>query len=172
MMSWFSQPGFLGTRAPLFPDLIICGLLLLVPAFAAGIVAGRRGHLRAHATAMQLAYATLLVVVVTFVAWSRLGYAPPAPRLEQAPFYKTWFVPFTVFHIAAAISCLLSGAGAVCWGRWRTHSTTGQPGAEGQPSFPKPTDARLHRVGGYSFCVLLLVTTLTGMTIYYYRYVF
>lgn len=164
MLALSLDDGFLGTRAPLVPDLIIVALLVVVPAFAAATVLAVMGRTRLHHTIMWITYHVLLVVVVAFVIYN-LTVHMSAPELEQSPVYRTIYLPLVVFHIAIASFSTAFGG----WLAWATRRWARPSGGE---LSLEPSRARLHRRAGTAALALFAVTIATGLAIYYFRYIY
>ncbi|GIW73472.1 MAG: hypothetical protein KatS3mg102_3014 [Planctomycetota bacterium] len=164
---WLSQPGFAGTRAPLAADLVVAGLLLVVPAFWVGRALAARGRRRAHALLMAAGYGALLGAVAVFIAWVQAGGAPRAARLEAASWYRTGYLPLLAAHVALALGALGSGLAALGLAALGARRHAG-----GAPRFARAGTAAWHRRLGRAFLVLVTATALSGGAIYWLRYVY
>lgn len=161
-----SGPGFLGTRGPLFSDLVVSALGLVLPLLAAGAVAARRGNRALHGRIMACTYAVLLAVVAAFLAWNRQGGPPPSPRLETAWFYRSLYLPFLTAHICLALLALGLGPVAVWLGRAALS-------ADAARRFGPPAGlVGRHRLVGRLTLLVLTATSVSGCGIYWARYVF
>ena len=157
-----SGPGFLGTPAPLFSDLVVAALALVLPLLVFGVARARRGDHVTHGRIMVGTYGVLLAVVIGFVIWNQKGGPPAAPRLEQAWFYSSLFKPLLSLHIVAALTSLIIapltawiGIGALTdEARWRV------------PGWLKMRHAPLGRL---TFA-LLFFTAASGCVVYTMRY--
>lgn len=152
-------PGFLGTRAPLFPDIVVTALALVIALFAVGVLLARRGRRRTHGAVMGATYAVLLAVVAAFVAWNAGERAAHANEGGVHPALK-------VGHILCALATLATGAAAALIGG-RSY-VAGAAG--GGIRLPEPARRR-HRRTGRAMFALLFATTASGVAIYWLRYV-
>ncbi len=156
--------GFLGTRAPLFPDVVVASLAAVVPLLLTGVVLAKRGRTAAHKTVMFATYHVLLAVVIAFVVWNAVA-GTTVDGLEEAWFYRSFYLPFIAGHVVLAVFTVLF-AGWVTWRAIRRRSE----GADGQPSFD-PKETGHHRRTGWVAVVLLVLTAASGLVIYWIRYV-
>lgn len=161
-----SEPGFLGTRAPLFSDLVVTSLALVVSLLFLGIGMARRGRPVAHGWLMSGTWAILAVVVGAFVFWNGQGGPPPAPRLEASKLYDRVYLPLLGLHISIALLSLVMAPVAATLGVLHYR---GPKGAEGGRLARL---AELHpTIGRWTFG-LLLFTASSGLAIYYFRYLY
>ncbi len=158
-----SGPGFLGTPAPLFSDLVVTSLLLVFPLLMFGVRRARRGDHATHGRIMVGTYCVLLLVVVAFVIWNRQGGPPAAPRLEQSWYYGSIYIPLLIVHIVVAlISLVLSPLTA--WIGMGALAVRGRHWA-----VPKRLRAH-HAVLGRLTYGLLFFTAASGCAVYTFRY--
>lgn len=161
-----SEPGFLGTRAPLFSDLVVTSLLVVVFLLVVGIGMARCGRPVVHAWLMSGTWALLGLVVVAFVAWNGQGGPPPAPRLEASSLHSRVYLPLLATHVVIALLSLVLAPLAAALGYVRRRGRAEAKGgrlariAEHHPA-----------VGRWTFG-LLLFTAFSGLGIYYFRYLF
>ncbi len=157
--------GFLGTRAPLFPDVVVVALVVVIPLFLIGVSLAKRKRLRAHLAVMQATFGVLAVVVVAFVVWARL-FAPGAPHLEGTWLHGAVYRPLIFLHIVVALSSLALGASTILRARRRVIS----PERPAEVKLPEGYRGR-HHLEGYATLSALILTSGSGLAIYYLRYI-
>lgn len=157
--------GFLGTRAPLIPDLVVSALAVVLPLFTVAIVLAKRKYRRLHALIQQVTFAVLFVVVVAFVIWARF-FSEHVPELEASSLYRTVYLPLVVGHVAIAVSALAVGTKTVLSARRKAKDLPGE-GYRIVESY-----RTRHKVEGTVTLGLLVLTTASGIAIYYLRYVY
>ena len=69
--------GFLGTRAPLFADLVLLAEIIMAVGLLVGAVLARRKHFRAHAWCQSVIVLTNLAVIVSLMIPSFHTYVFP-----------------------------------------------------------------------------------------------
>lgn len=158
--------GFLGTRASLYPDIVVVSLFLVLPAFIYGAYLAKQGKTKAHAAIMSLVFGVLFLVVLGFIYWNQ-ALNTSHPPIKDSPLYKSFYIPFTIFHIVIAISSLILGSFQVltAW-FWR------EPKADGELCFKSSKHRKIHKVGGWIALLLFTLVAVTGCVIYYFRYVY
>ena len=105
MMEYMFAPGFLGTRAPFFMDLMILVIALLPFALYLGIIWARRGLYDLHRWFQWLLFVLAVVVVGWFEYGVRAGggFARYA-RLADLP---DWLlIGFLILHVIIAVLTL------------------------------------------------------------------
>lgn len=165
--SWFlvlSSPGFLGTRGPMFSDLVLVSLALVVTLLLGGMVLSRAGRHGLHAVTMSGTWLILALVVGAFVIWNGQGGPPAAPRLESASWYRTVYLPLLATHIAVALLSLAAAPAVAALGA--VHRLRPKWGACIAPL------ARRHAFLGRWTFGFLLFTAKSGIAIYCLRYIY
>jgi len=156
--------GFLGTRAPLFPDVVVVALVVVLPALVWGAILAGRGRTRLHHTIMWWTYHVLAVVVVAFVVWNAVA-GTHVPALEASWLYRPIYLPLVIGHVIVAVSATVFTG----WVTWRARLRRVER-PDGELGFD-PDEARHHRRTGKLALALLLATSVSGLAIYYFRYV-
>lgn len=162
--SILSGPGFLGSRGPLFSDLVVVALGVVIALLVCGVVLSRAGRHGLHALTMSGTWLVLAVVVVAFVGWNEQGGPPAAPRLESASWYGTFYMPLLATHISVALLSLAAAPVVAMLGAIHRR----------QPSWAGlilPL-ARRHALLGRWTLGLLLFTAKSGIAIYCLRYIY
>lgn len=158
-------PGFLGTRASLFPDVLVVALFLVLPAFFYGVVLAKKSKTRAHAAVMGSVFSVLFVFVIAFTLWNHY-YNTSKPPIVGTPFYDNFYLPFALFHVIIAVTGVLLGtfvtASAMLWRR---------PAGDGL-AFETATKRKVHIVCGKIALGFFVLIAVTGVAIYYMRYVY
>lgn len=162
----FLDHGFLGTRASLFPDVVVVALFVVLPAFFYGARLARQGKTKAHAAIMGSVFSVLFVVVTAFVLWNQyINHS--APPIKDSPLYKSLYIPLAIFHIIIALTSLGLGVFLVWSGiSWRDKLDSGEL------AFKDPGKRSKHVKAGWTALVLYGLVAVTGLAIYYLRYVF
>lgn len=159
--------GFLGFDASFMLDVVMVALVLIVPAMIWSIQLAKAGRYLLHKQVQLTLAIVLLLAVVAFeidLQWVHGGWEnvvnkdPDSPRLtgEEFSFVRTvlWV------HLAFAVST------PILWG-----ITVGMA-LKRMPSPPAPCDhSPLHRKLGMASAADLVLTTLTGMTFYYFAFI-
>lgn len=160
------MPGFLGTPAALIPDIVVVAMFLVLPAFFYGAWLAKKGKTKIHARIMSGVFTLLFVVVVIFVIWNQVANDYQV-NWKDKPFYKDFFLPFVFGHIVIALSGLFTGAFVLLTAlKWR------EPNQKGELVFKSAKHRKIHIWAGRLALLLFLLIAVTGLIIYYYRYVF
>jgi uncharacterized membrane protein YozB (DUF420 family) len=158
--------GFLGTHASLIPDIVVIAMFLVLPAFFYGAWLAKNGKTKIHAKVMSGVFALLFAVVVAFVIWNQLANDYKV-SWHGNDFYNNVFMPFVVGHIIIAVSGLALGIFVVFTAiKWR------QPGQAGQLVFNSSRHRSIHVWSGRIALLLFVLIAVTGLGIYYMRYVY
>jgi len=159
--------GFLGTRASLGMDVVLVGLVALLPVLAWSVVLVRRGRYLAHKRLQLFIVAALLAAIVVFEIDIRLisdwrvraagggpwGGAPNA-------WWPTGVLAALGIHLVFAVSTLVLWAWVV-WEALRRFPTPPAPATHG----------RRHRVMARLAAVDLVLTAITGTVFYWLAFV-
>lgn len=162
-MHWLSSPGFLGTGAPRFSDIVVIALLLVLAGFILGLRAAGRGEYRTHARWMGTTYLVLAAVVSLFVTWTRLAPQPLSPRLLASALRRAIYSGLMPTHIGISLMGLALGLASVPLGRLALSQRAAARNLA-------PRWGRPHRVVGVLAFSLLALTSLMGLGIYALRY--
>ena len=160
--------GFLGYDASLMLDVVVCALVLVVPALVYALYLVKVRHDYAAHRNLQLAIAAvLLVAVVAFEidlqivhgGWEKIVNKPDRPpRLTGEALAQARQV--LRVHLVFAISTPLLWAATIGLALRRF------------PSPPRPgTHSRLHKMLGWLATVDLVLTSATGLAFYYMAFV-
>jgi len=159
--------GFLGTRASLGMDVVLVGLVALLPVLAWSVSLARRGRYLAHKRLQLFIVAALLAAIVVFEIDIRLISdwkirAAGGAAWGRPP--NVWW-PTGVFvalgiHLVFAVSTLVLWAWVV-WEALRRFPTPPAPATHG----------RRHRVMARLAAVDLVLTAITGTVFYWLAFV-
>lgn len=106
MMQYMFTPGFFGTGAPFFMDLVTTIVALLPLALYLGILLARQGHYSLHHCYQWFLFFLSIAVVGWFEYGVRAGGG--FARFAQQSQLPHWLlVSFLVLHIAIAVATLL-----------------------------------------------------------------
>jgi uncharacterized membrane protein YozB (DUF420 family) len=141
-------------------------LFVVLPAFLYGAYVAREGKTRRHAAIMSGVFSVLFVVVLGFVLWNQyLNHSEPP--IKDSPLYKSLYVPLAIFHVSIALSSIGLGVFLCVTGvRWRERMESGEL------RFGTERRRRVHVLAGRAALVLFTLVAVTGLMIYYLRYVF
>ena len=151
--------GFIpGSRASLMMDIVVTGMLVVLPVLAVSVWAVKKRLYARHRT-LQLGLATLLVAVLTlFELDVRLnGWMP---RAEPSAYYGTWVFPILYVHLIFAISTSILWIITVSHGLRRM----------GNPPSPGAHSA-VHKRLGRMTAATTFATALTGWTFYFFAFI-
>ncbi len=148
-------PGFLGTRADILMDLVVCSLVVVLPMMWLARVWARGERYTHHRNLMVSLGSTLAVVVLLFEIDIRMagGFSELAKHSSYA---GTWLMDVSLYvHLVLAITT------AVLWGwllitSWRRFPNPPQPG-----EFSKT-----HRKWGPIAMWAMVLTGFTGIELY------
>ena len=154
--------GFLGFRASLMLDVVVCALIVVVPTLLFSLYAVKiRRNYSLH-RGLQIALGALLLVAVTlFEIDMRLNggidgilakRSRPLSLAERASFDRLLYI-----HLFFAISTVLVWALTLTLALRR------------MPSPPRPCEhSRLHKPLGWLSAIDITATAVTGLLVYYY----
>ena len=157
--------GFLGYRASLMLDVVVCALVVVVPTLLASLYAVKiRRNYSLHKNLQITLGMALLIAVGLFEVDMRLhgGIAGilakrsrPLSPAELTSFYRLLYV-----HLFFAISTVFLWA------------TTLSLALRRMPSPPRPcSHSRLHKPLGWLSAADITMTSVTGLLVYYYGFV-
>lgn len=159
--------GFLGTRASLGMDVVLVGLVALLPVLAWSVSLARRGRYLAHKRLQLFIVAALLAAIVVFEIDIRLISdwkirAAGGPLWGRPPnaWWPTGVVVALGIHLVFAVSTLVLWAWVV-WEALRRFPAPPAPGSHG----PR------HRVMARLAAADLLLTAITGTVFYWLAFV-
>lgn len=152
--------GFLGTPASIMMDVVVCSLVLVVPALVWSVYLARfRRNFVLHKQVQLILGVVLLIVVVLFEVDIRLqgGFWEMA---KDSAYYHTAFLRHLLtVHLFFSISTVILWAA--------TYATA----LKYFPSPPKPSPfSPKHRVMAWIAVVDMVATVVTGLMVYYFGF--
>ncbi len=153
------QPGFFGTRAPLFMDMVTLIVALLPLLVAGAIHMARLKRYGVHAALNTVIFLTTLIVIGYFEYGVRLagGYSSLSQGSEVPDRY---LIAVLAFHIIVAVTTLAMWANMLY--NASKHYENGLPGPH----------SRRHKRAGIRTFIGIVLTSLTGIWIYLLLFVF
>jgi putative membrane protein len=158
--------GFLGTRASVGMDVVLVGLIALLPVLAVSIALVRRGRYAAHKALQLVIVAALLAAIVVFeidvrlVSDWKVRAAGGPPWGDGNPWWPTGVLVALAIHLVFAISTLVLWAWVV-WEALARFPVPPVPGSHG---------ARHKRMARLAAADLVL-TAVTGTVFYWLAFV-
>ena len=159
--------GFLGTRASIGMDVVLVGLIALLPVMAWSIAAVRQGHYALHKRLQLFIVAALLTAIVVFEIdvrlvsdWKlRAAGGPPWAEAANVWWPRSVLVALAI-HLVFAISTLVLWA----WVVWEAIARFPVPPAPGGHG---PRHRRMARLAALD----LVATAVTGTIFYWLAFV-
>jgi putative membrane protein len=151
--------GFLGTRASLGMDVVLVGLLALLPVLAWSIALVRRGRYAAHKSLQLFIVAALAAAIVVFEIDIRLVSDWKA-RAAASPWWPSGVLAALGIHLVFAVTTF----GLWTWVVWEALSRFPEPPAPGGHG---PRHRRFARIAAAD----LLCTAVTGCVFYWLAFV-
>jgi uncharacterized membrane protein YozB (DUF420 family) len=151
--------GFLGTRASIGMDVVLVGLIALLPVLAWSIAAVRRGDYRLHKKLQLFIAAALAAAIVVFEIDVRL-VSDWKLRAAASPHWPRGVLAALAVHLVFAVSTFV----LLVWVLWEALTrvpTPPQPGAHG------PRHRRMARLAAAD----LVLTAVTGTVFYWLAFV-
>lgn len=106
------MPGFLGTRADFFSDLLVLALAVVVPALVVGVLLARKGKRRPHQIIMMALVAVLVLYVVIYetnmMLLGGIDYLDKVTTMARIPYFS-----MVAVHVAIGIAALVAGVWAI-----------------------------------------------------------
>lgn len=159
--------GFLGTRASFGMDVVLVGLLALLPVLVWSVALVRRGRYLAHKRLQLFIVAALLAAIVIFEIdirlisdWRLRAAGGAAWGRPPNAWWPTGVLVALGIHLVFAVSTLVLWAWVV-WEALRRFPTPPVPGRHG----PR------HRVMARLAAVDLILTAITGTVFYWLAFV-
>ncbi|MCW8895709.1 MAG: DUF420 domain-containing protein [Sulfurimonas sp.] len=144
--------GFLGTRAPVFMDIVTL-IVALLPLLVAGAISlARNKHYKAHSYIQIFIFAFSVIVLSYFEYGVRLSGGFDAFMHESSVSYSYAFMVL-IFHIAISIITLIIWAAAIFRAKKMIQSYT-------------------HRKVGLITFAGVVLTSLTGIWVYFLMFVY
>ncbi|QOY52367.1 DUF420 domain-containing protein [Candidatus Sulfurimonas baltica] len=151
-LEYMFHPGFFGTRAPFFMDLVTL-IVALLPFLVAGAIAlARNKHYKAHSYVQIFIFAFSVIVVSYFEYGVRLSGGFNAFMEESSVAHNYAFIVL-VFHIAVAVITL------IIWGTTIFMAK-------------KQVQLKKHKKAGLITFVGVIATSLTGIWVYFLMFVY
>ena len=160
MIDFIFQSGFLGTRAPLFMDIVSVIVAVLPFLIFGAIGLAKKRNYKAHESVQKLLFVVTVIVVAFFEIGVRLagGYKN---LMEGSSVEHNYFIYVLIFHIIIAVSTL------VIWmiTLYRARHYTGKKALPGLYS-------GAHKKDGQRTFIGIILTMLTGGWVYALLFVF
>lgn len=151
--------GFLGTRASLGMDVVLVGLIALLPVLAWSIRLARQGHYLLHKRLQLFIVAALLAAILVFEVDVRF-LSDWRTRAEDSPFWPGGVLAALGVHLIFAITTFV----LLAWVVWEALARF--------PTIPGPgPHSRRHRLMARLAALDLLVTAVTGVGFYWLAFV-
>jgi uncharacterized membrane protein YozB (DUF420 family) len=151
--------GFLGTRASLGMDVVLVGLVALLPVLAWSVALVRRGRYAAHKSLQLFIVAALAAAIVVFEIDIRL-VSDWKPRAAASPWWPGVVLAALGIHLVFAVSTF----GLWAWVVWEALARFPVPPAPGTHG---PRHRRLARLAAAD----LVCTAVTGIAFYWLAFV-
>ncbi len=151
--------GFLGTRASVGMDVVLVGLLALLPVLAWSVAAVRRGRYLLHKRLQLFIAAALAAAIVAFEIDVRL-VSDWRLRAAASPFWPGGVLAALAVHLVFAVSTFV----LLVWVVWEAVArfpTPPEPGTHG------PRHRRMARLAAAD----LVLTAVTGSVFYWLAFV-
>ncbi len=159
-MDFMFQPGFLGTRAPLFMDIVSVIVALLPFLIFGAISLAKKGNYSAHESVQKLLFIVTVIVVGFFELGVRMegGYKN---LMEGSSVGHNYFIYVLIFHIIISVITLILWVMTLYSAkRYKKQSTL--PGLYSQA----------HKKDGIRTFIGIILTMLTGAWVYALLFVY
>ena len=159
-MDFIFQSGFLGTRAPLFMDIVSVIVALLPFLIFGAISLAKNKNYEAHETVQKLLFIVTVIVVAFFEYGVRVegGYKN---LIEGSSVGHNYFIYVLVFHIMISVVTLILWVMTLYYAkRYKKQSTL--PGSY----------SKAHKKAGQSTFIGIILTMLTGAWVYALLFVY
>jgi len=151
-LGYMFQPGFMGTRAPFFMDLVTL-IVALLPLLVAGAISlARNKHYKAHAYVQIFIFAFSVIVLFYFEYGVRLTGGFDAFMKESSVAY-TYALIVLIFHIIISLVTLVIWTSTIFMAKKRLKLGT-------------------HKKSGLMTFVGVVMTSLTGIWVYLLMFIF
>lgn len=159
-MEYMFEVGFLGTRAPLFMDVVTLIVALLPMLIYIAIILAKRKRYKLHIASQLFLYFFSVIVVSYFEYGVRVGGGFEAYAKNSSLSYDFLF-GFLIFHIAISTVTLIWWSATIMLGL-REFSIDNLPGKR----------SIFHRRLGLQSAVGIFLTSLTGIWVYLFLFVY
>ena len=159
-MDYMFQPGFLGTRAPIFMDIVSVIVALLPFLIFGAIMLAKKGNYNAHQSVQTLLFVVSVIVVGFFEYGVRMegGYKN---LMEGSSVSHDYLLYVLVFHIIISVITLVLWIMTLSRAkRYKKQNTL--PGLYSEP----------HKKDGIRTFIGIILTMLTGAWVYALLFVF
>lgn len=154
----FLSKGFLGTRGDFLSDFLILALAVIVPLLIWSVLLGRGRVITKHHTVMLVIYYILVGYVILYelnlLSRGGIDFLRSKIRMNEIPYWIS-----TGLHVFLGAVALVVGAVAIRQGKRAI--------SESESVFK-----RKHRFVGWFTVIFLLLTSLTGVMVYYLTFVY
>ncbi|HSR74123.1 MAG TPA: DUF420 domain-containing protein [Sulfurovum sp.] len=159
-MDYIFQPGFLGTRAPFFMDVVSVIVAALPFLIYGAIMLAKKKNYRAHESVQSLLFVVSVIVVGFFEYGVRMegGYKS---LMEGSSVSHDYLLYVLIFHIFISVVTLMLWIKTL-YSAKRSKKQTALPGLY----------AGIHRKEGQRTFVGIILTMLTGAWVYMLLFVF
>lgn len=99
----FFEPGFLGTRAPMYLDIVALYFMLLPFLLFVSVRFAVKGEIKKHLNAQLAVFVMTLVMIVVFEVGMRMAGGFSEYMKESSVSYS-YFITFLIVHIIVAIA--------------------------------------------------------------------
>ena len=154
------QAGFLGTRAPLFMDIVSVIVALLPFLVFGAILMAKRGNYSGHESVQKLLFVISVIVVIFFEIGVRMegGYKS---LMEGSSVSHDYLLYVLIFHIIISVITLLLWSYTL-YAAMRYKRSKALPGLYSME----------HRKEGMRTFIGIILTTLTGAWVYALLFIF
>jgi putative membrane protein len=159
-MDYLFTSGFLGTRAPIFMDIVSVIVFFLPFLIFGAISLAKRGNYRAHESVQKLLFVISVIVVGFFEYGVRMegGYKN---LMEGSSVSHDYLLYVLIFHISISVSTLILWIMTLSYAmRYKRQSTL--PGL----------NSHAHKKHGQRTFIGIILTMLTGAWVYALLFVF
>ncbi|HEY9189602.1 MAG TPA: DUF420 domain-containing protein [Sulfurovum sp.] len=159
-MDYIFQPGFLGTRAPFFMDVVSVIVAVLPFLIFGAIMLAKKKHYRAHENVQGLLFVVSVIVVGFFEYGVRMegGYKN---LMEGSSVSHDYLLYVLIFHILISVITLILWVKTLYFAKRYKKQTT-LPGLYSEA----------HKKDGQRTFVGIILTMLTGAWVYMLLFVF
>ena len=159
-MDYMFQPGFLGTRAPIFMDIVSVIVALLPFLIYGAITLAKKGNYNAHQSVQTLLFVVSVIVVGFFEYGVRMegGYKN---LMEGSSVSHDYLLYVLIFHIMISVITLILWIKTLYYAK-RDKGQSTLPGLYSQS----------HKKDGKRTFVGIILTMLTGAWVYALLFVF
>jgi putative membrane protein len=159
-MDYMFSPGFLGTKAPFFMDFVTLIVTLLPFLVVVAIYFAKRGKLKLHVVSQLFLYILSVIVVSYFEYGVRIGGGFETFAKESS-LSKTFLFEFLLLHIVISVVTVF----------WWTKTIISGMKAYRAETLPGKTSVS-HRKAGLQSTVGIFLTSLTGLWVYLFLFVY